>query len=188
MRVLWVEDFGDDSVPESILDTVFEGVLSAERRDSLAGTQTLGAQTKRPQGYAAWRDWHGGQSIADEFETDIYRRAQDFDDLVKSGYLVDRYDAALLDVNLENDFFEPDPKKTPAQDGFWLYNKLVGAGFPSNRIALLTAHNSETPTTDFKEQCRLNNHEELRGFDKQGLLGIVWVNLHDNQMADGRSD
>jgi hypothetical protein len=174
MRVLWVEDFGGGSVPESILDVVFKGVLTEGRRDSLAGTQGL-AGTICPQGYSGWRTWHGSQPISDEPEIDIYRRAKDFDDLVSSGYIVDRYDAVLLDVNLENHFFESGAELNRAEGGFWLYNKLVRAGFPSGRIALLTAHTREDATTEFQTSCLRQNQEELLSFDKTNQDAGDWI-------------
>jgi hypothetical protein len=84
MRVLWVEDFGGQADPESILDELFKGILSEECRDSLAGTQERSAGKNRPQGYSDWRTWHGCHPIDDDFEIDIYRRVKDFDDNVST--------------------------------------------------------------------------------------------------------
>ena len=172
MRVLWVEDFGGSSDAESICNTVFSGLLP-KGLESLAETQRRGA--KRPDGYEAWRCWHERQRVPDEPEIDIYRRSRDIDALLKSGYLVDRYDAILLDINLENNFFESDEAPNPTEGGFWLYNKLVRAGFPSGRIALLTAHSAEQPTEEFQAGCVRYGHEQLYAFGKTNPEAGKWL-------------
>jgi hypothetical protein len=172
VRVLWVEDFGGSSDAESICNTVFSGLLP-KGLESLAETQRRGA--KRPDGYEAWRCWHERQRVPDEPEIDIYRRSRDIDALLKSGYLVDRYDAILLDINLENNFFESDETPNPTEGGFWLYNKLVRAGFPSGRIALLTAHSAEQPTEEFQAGCARYGHEQLYAFGKTNSEAGKWL-------------
>lgn len=172
MRVLWVEDFGGSSDAESICNTVFSGLMP-KGLELLAETQRRGAE--RPDGYEAWRCWHEHRRVPDEPEIDIYRRSRDINALLNSGYLVDRYDAILLDINLENNFFDSDAVPNPAEGGFWLYNKLVRAGFPSNRIALLTAHNTETTTVDFLAGCHRFGHEELSAFGKTNQDAGNWI-------------
>ncbi len=172
MRVLWVEDFGAGSAAESICDAVFSGLLP-KGLESLADTQRPGA--KRPDGYEAWRCWHECRRVPDEPEIDIYRRYRDIDALLKSGYVVDRYDAILLDINLDTNFFENGDAANPTEGGFWLYNELVRAGFPSDRIALLTAHNAELATTEFQAGCLRYGHEQLHGFGKTNQGAGTWL-------------
>ena len=175
MRVLWVEDFGGDSDAESFLDEVFSDLVSSQRLDALVGTQERGNEKSRPHGYESWRIWYEKQPITDNPEIDIYRKAGDFEELLKSGFLVDRYDAVLLDINLENNFFVGNLAYPASEGGFWLYNKLVRAGFPSDRIALLTAHNSERPTTEFIAGCERYGHEVLRAFGKTNAEAGLWI-------------
>lgn len=178
MRILWVEDFGD-AVAENICRIVFISVLSERHLALLAETQRP-HNKNRPNGYEAWRVWHDGKKIFDglegEPEIDICRTFKDFDEQVKSGYIVDRYDAVLLDINLENNFFEKDTVANPAEGGFRLYNKLAHAGFPSGRIALLTAHSLEQMTTDFQMGCEKYGHESLVAFGKKTDAVGGWIN------------
>jgi hypothetical protein len=171
---LWVEDFGAEA--EDLIDQVFSGILSPDLRQQLAETQGRQGKSKRPNGYEAWRKWYGNSSVSDEIEIDVYCRSVDFDETARSGYLIDRYDAVLLDVNLEQDFFDttsmpPNPRK----GGFWLYNKLVRAGFPSGRIALLTAHDRETATSEFQAACEEYGHEVLCAFGKSDQAVGEWI-------------
>ena len=175
MRVLWVEDFGGDSDAESFLDEVFSELVSSQRLDALVETQGRGKEKSRPHGYENWRSWYEKQPITDNPEIDIYRKARDFEDLLKSVFLVDRYDAVLLDINLENNFFVENLEYPASEGGFWLYNKLVRAGFPSERIALLTAHNSERPTIEFIADCERYGHEVLRAFGKTNAEAGQWI-------------
>ncbi|MDP2792914.1 MAG: hypothetical protein Q8O25_02345 [Sulfurisoma sp.] len=78
MRVLWVEDFGGDAVPENLLNVIFKGVLSPERRNALADTQNL-KKRLLPKGFGAWRQWYATQPDTDEIEIDIYRYLSDFE-------------------------------------------------------------------------------------------------------------
>lgn len=174
MRVLWVEDFGAEA--EDLIDQIFSGILSVEIRLQVAEMQGRRGKSKRPNGYEAWRNWYRQYPAFNELEIDVYCRAIDFDDTIRSGYLIDRYDAVLLDVNLEHDFFDaksmpPNPRK----GGFWLYNKLVRAGFPSGRIALLTAHDTEAATREFQAACEEYGHEALRAFGKSNQAVGEWI-------------
>jgi hypothetical protein len=171
---LWVEDFGAEA--EDLIDQVFSGILSSNLRQPLAEMQGRRGKNKRPNGYEAWRSWYRNNSVSTAIEIDVYCRSIDFDDIIKSEYLVDRYDAVLLDVNLEHDFFDTTPMPPdPRKGGFWLYNKLVRAGFPSGRIALLTAHDRETATSEFRVACEEYGHEELRAFGKNDQAAGKWI-------------
>lgn len=175
MRVLWVEDFGGDSDAGSFLDEVFSELVSSQRLEALVETQGRGKEKSRPHGYDSWRGWYEKQPTTRNPEIDIYRKARDFDELLKSGLVVDRYDVVLLDINLENDFFVENLSYPAAEGGFWLYNKLVRAGFPSERIALLTAHSTERPTTEFVAGCERYGHEALRAFGKTSDDAGQWI-------------
>lgn len=181
MRVLWVEDFGGSTEAESLLHVVFSNLLSVPRLESLVDTQRRGNAKSRPHGYEKWRAWYSDQPVLDNPEIDIYRKAIDFDNLVSSGFLVDRYDAVLLDINLENDFYVGELTYPASEGGFWLYNKLVRAGFPSERIALLTAHNTEQPTAEFVAGCERYGHESLRLFGKTSADAGQWIEKLTNE-------
>ena len=175
MRVLWIEDFGGDVDALSLLEVVFSEVVFSQRLDALGSVQGRGRENERPQGYDEWRDWYDKQPATHNPEIDIYRKSSHFYELIKSGFLIERYDVVLLDINLENNFFGDKLDYPASEGGFWLYNKLVRAGFPSERIALLTAHSTEKATTEFVAGCERYGHEELRTFGKTSSDAGQWV-------------
>ena len=183
MRVLWVEDFGGELTSHAICRNIFSEILLEECREALARSQVRGSDSNRPSNFAEWRVWYKDRSSA--LEIDIYRHASDFDELLKTGCVVERYDVVLLDINLESNFFDQNSELIPTTGGFWLYNKLVRAGFPSGRIALLTANSDEPPTKTFLKVCAEYGHEPLEAFDKskESLAGN-WLKRHGD--ADDR--
>jgi len=104
---------------------------------------------------------------------DVCRTQNEFSELTGQS-AADRYDAVLLDVNLTNDFFTDTPCD-PEKGGFWLYNKLVRQGFPSYRIALLTAYDTTDDTTKFQSDCERFGHEKLEAHPKTGDQAGQWV-------------
>lgn len=154
MRVLWVEDFGENS-PHALCRQVFSNVLSTECRDSLAQTQTRNGLANRPHDFDTWRNWYA-ERVRGDIEIDIYRTAVAFESMLKSTNLLDQYDAALLDVNLVHNFFDSGMVSDIQKEkgGVWAHHRLKGRDFPAGRIALLTAYDKLVDIKNYQEECR----------------------------------
>lgn len=177
MRLLWVEDFGGCDCEPLLLD-IFG--LPPERSRALARYQDN--IDSKEQDYEKWRRWYLEQPWEKAPEIDICTSEVEFDALT-SHMAVCRYDAVLLDVNLtENEFFLSSSHCDSEKGGFWLYNKLIRSGFPSGRIALLTAHTGETDIENFIIDCERFGHEKLVGLPKSGKEAKEWIRhlSHEN--------
>lgn len=170
MRILWVEDF-DGSDCESLLPVIF-AYLPQQRCSALASY--VDSIESKQQTYDAWRVWYRGQGLSEALELDVCCSKAEFDALTGES-AADRYDAVLLDVNLANDFFPSSAPCDPKEGGFWLYNELIRSGFPSGRIALLTAHAGEKPVEEFRAGCIRFGHEKLESHPKVGNAASQWI-------------
>lgn len=171
MRVLWVEDFGDGLEPDAILAQSFRDVISQQRRNKIS-THLRKAETEN-QTFDQWRIWYRKHQWVEEPEIDVCRNDKEFDELTGQ-CVADRYDAVLLDINLTNDFFSIPPCDSE-KGGFWLYNKLIRQGFPSGRIALLTAYDTTDDTTAFRKDCERFGHEKLEAHSKNNSEAGLWI-------------
>ncbi len=172
MRVLWVEDFGDGGDYEALLKEVFKDIPQPHRS---ALAEYVDSIDSRQQDYGKWRKWYRDQPWLEALEIDICCSDAEFEALTGQS-ATDHYDAVLLDVNLENDFFQLSRPYNSREGGFWLYNKLIAqSGFPPGRIALLTAHTGEEHVKKFQEDCFRNNHEPLKGLPKSSNSAAKWV-------------
>ena len=133
MRVLWVEDLGAYAKTDALLEKV-SGWLD----DSVVDNYPTVAPGSGWD-YARWREHYRETPSPNAREVDFCVDLEVLFTALKNREVVERYDVVLIDIDLSEftklDRWENCPD--PARGGFWVYQKLLHLGFPSERLAFL---------------------------------------------------
>lgn len=168
MRVLWIEDFGEADA-ESLIRRLFPfaNAFEDDELTLLLAEQVRQLKSGRRATSSFWPDLYAtGTPI--EHEIDVCVSAVQLQDMLAAQPVHDRYDVALVDIDLTKGFFAelPPGVTDAARGGFWVFNQLRQQGFGHDRVAFLSANCDTLP--DFTTECVARYHLQPIAFGKSG--------------------
>lgn len=166
MRVLWIEDFGEADA-ESLIRRLFPfaNAFEDDELTLLLAEQVRQLKAGRRATGSFWPDLYAtGTPI--EHEIDVCVTAAQLQAMLAAQPVHDRYDVALVDIDLTKGFFTelPPGVADAARGGFWVFNQLRQQGFGHDRVAFLSANCDTLP--DFTAECVARYHLQPIAFGK----------------------
>lgn len=185
MRILWIEDFGMIE-PDRLLGGL-TGWLNDEAIDDLAKEikDRIGVGNTT-NFFAGWRRFYQGSSAftALGHEVDFCLSFSEVETLLDSDKTCDHYDAVLIDIDLsENDFFNVIPDGIDSERaGIWIYNRLVHAGFPPERLAFFTGNDDKAGAfvaacNEFYIHPKPKSFGKIQSFDNKVESLSTWLTM-----------
>lgn len=182
MRILWIEDFGE-ATPETLIRKLFvfghENEIFAEVLEAVAFDLKNGVTVSDQEWGKAYQEVG---EIAHEIRVVVNR--EQFDEICKSGRLVEFYDVALIDVDLTSRFFDIYPKKVETGiEGKWIYAQLLHSGLPARCLAFLTANQDKVqPIREDLSESLFIDDVAAFGKDGDGPQNLDrWLNERDSK-------
>jgi len=169
MRVLWVEDLGADAKTDALLEKL-KGWLDESVLDNYPALVPGSGWD-----YPRWREHYLEMPTPNSNEVDFCIELDVLEATLSSRDVVERYDAILIDINLIDFTKQGGWEKCPdpARGGFWVYQRLLHLGFPSERLAFLTGNGDKAEA--FRKQAHELMLDAPQSFDKTSCGASDWL-------------
>ena len=182
MRILWIEDFGGKATVDGLIGGL-TGWLNDESIDVLAD-EVNNILRSDPHDFEGWRRFYQTSSSFTSLghEVDFCMHFLEVERMLDSNKTCDNYDVVLIDIDLsENDFFTVMPDSVePTLAGFWIYNRLVHAGFPPERLAFFTGNDDKAgefviACSEFYIHPKPTSFSKIRPDENKGVTLSNWL-------------